>query len=127
MRKVTMSIFVACPIGDEDSQERKRSDNLLKYVISPVVGEILGGTPEAAILRSDKIATPGRITVQILRALAESDVVIADLTGTNPNVMYEVGIRQALVKPFVLMAEKGQELPFDLSDLRTVFYRLELE
>jgi hypothetical protein len=119
-------IFVVCPIGDEDSKERKRSDNLLKFVIHPVVAE-LGLPPEEALVRSDKIGTPGRITIQILRQLVEADVVVADLTETNPNVMYEVGIRQALLKPFVLMAEKGLKLPFDLSDLRTVFYRLELE
>ncbi len=59
--------------------------------------------------------------------LIAADVVIADLTETNPNVMYEVGVRQALLRPFVLLAQKGQKLPFDLADLRTVFYELGLE
>ena len=120
-------VFIACPIGADDSPERARSDDLLRYVIYPVVKELLGVPPEEATVRADKMGEPGRITTQVIRELIDADAVIADLTGTNPNVMYEVGIRQAIVKPFVLMAEKGQRLPFDLNDLRTVFYQLDLK
>lgn len=120
-------IFVACPIGADDSLERQRSDKLLRYVIHPVVKELLGAEPEQLVVRADKMGEPGRITVQVLRELTAADVVIGDVTGTNPNVMYEIGIRQALMRPFVLMAEKGQHLPFDLNDLRTVFYTLDLD
>jgi nucleoside 2-deoxyribosyltransferase len=120
-------VFVACPIGADDSPERARSDKLLKYVIHPVVKEQIDAPPEEVAFRADKMGEPGRITTQILRELVEADVVIADLTSTNANVMYEVGVRQALVKPLVLMAEKGLRLPFDLTDLRTVFYQLDLE
>jgi nucleoside 2-deoxyribosyltransferase len=107
---VDKKVFLACPIGEDNSPERNRSDKLLKYVIHPVTKELLLGPPEEAIIRADKMGEPGRITTQVLRELIESDVVIADLTGTNPNVMYEVGIRQAMMKPLVLMAEKGQRL-----------------
>lgn len=70
---------------------------------------------------------PGRITEQIIREIKDSDVLIADLSESNPNVMYELGIRQAMMKPYILMAEMGQKLPFDLSDLRTIFYKLDLD
>jgi len=123
----TKKVFIACPLGAEDSPERLRSDRLLKFVIQPVVKDLIGDSPEEAIVRSDRIGEPGRITTQILRELVQSDAVIADLTETNPNVMYEVGIRQALLRPLILMAQKGQKLPFDLTDLRTVFYELGLE
>ncbi|MGD9634304.1 MAG: hypothetical protein AB7O59_25460 [Pirellulales bacterium] len=120
-------VFVACPIGTEDSPERTRSDKLLKFVVAPVVKDYFGAASDDVVVRSDTIGEPGRITTQILRELADATVVLADLTGTNPNVMYELGIRQALLKPFVLLAEKGQRLPFDLNDFRTVFYQLDLE
>jgi nucleoside 2-deoxyribosyltransferase len=120
-------VFVACPIGDDNSPERERSDKLLKYVIHPVVKELVSSPPEEVTVRADKMGQPGRITTQVLRELVEADVVIADLTETNANVMYEVGVRQALVRPLVLMAEKGQKIPFDLNDLRTIFYQLDLE
>ncbi|WP_425617601.1 hypothetical protein NA78x_001282 [Anatilimnocola sp. NA78] len=120
-------VFVACPIGSENSSERAQSDHLMKFVIYPAVKELLGNSDGQSIVRADTMGEPGRITTQILRELVSADVVIADVTGTNPNVMYEVGIRQAIVKPLVLMAESSQKLPFDLSDLRTVFYKLDLE
>ncbi len=121
-------IFVASPIGEEDSPQRKRADQLLKHIISPVVDELSKNYPEGIeLFRSDKISEPGRITIQVLKELSESDILIADLTETNPNVMYELGIRQAIMKPYVLMAAKGQSLPFDLSDFRTIFYLLDLD
>ena len=48
------------------------------------------------------------ITTQILKELVSAHVVIADLTETKPNVMYELGIRQVILRPFVLLAEKGR-------------------
>ncbi len=122
-----LKIFIACPIGSENSPERQRSDKLLKYVIYPVVKDLFKDDPEKIVIRADQMGEPGRITVQVLRELTTADVVIGDVTGTNANVMYEIGIRQALMRPFVLMAEKGQHLPFDLNDLRTVFYTLDLD
>lgn len=118
-------ILIICPIGSNDSPQRKRSDDLLKHVIEPAATALTDYRVE--IIRSDTFGEPGRITMQILRELVQSDVVIADLTDTNANVMYEVGIRQASLRPMVLMAEQGQRLPFDLSDLRTIFYKLDLD
>jgi hypothetical protein len=120
-------IFVACPIGDDTSDERKRSDRLLKYVIAPVVQDVMNTNPDEVVLRADRIAAPGRITKQVITEIAACDVMIADVTGDDPNVMYEIGLRQALLRPYILMAEKGHRLPFDLADIRTIFYELDLD
>ncbi len=64
----TKKVFVACPIGDADSPERERSDKLLKFVIQPVVRDLLGDSSDDVIIRADKIGEPGRITIQTLRA-----------------------------------------------------------
>jgi hypothetical protein len=45
---------------------------------------------------------------------------IADLTGGNPNVLYEVGIRHAVGKPCVQIIENGHKIPFDVADIRTL-------
>lgn len=120
-------IFLVCPIGSSDSPERFRSDRLLREIVNPVVTKLLKRRPEETVVRADMIGEPGRITLQIFRELEFSDVVIADLTGSNANVMYEIGYRQALNLPYILMAEEGQRLPFDLSDFRTIFYALNPE
>jgi hypothetical protein len=122
MPKEKLRVFVACPIGSDDSEDRRRSDQLLKHIISPVAEDL-----SYQVTRADKIAEPGRITLQIATELGSSDVVIVDLTTLNPNVMYELGARQGLGRPYILMAAEGQVLPFDLLDFRTIFYKLDLD
>lgn len=57
-----------------------------------------------------------------MRAIREADVVIAEVTPVNANVFYELGYAHALGKPTVLLAERGQSLPFDVSGWRAIFY-----
>jgi hypothetical protein len=47
---------------------------------------------------------------------------LADLTGKNPNVFYELGLAHALAKPVVLVAETMEDIPFDLRALRIILY-----
>lgn len=77
--------------------------------------------------RADLIPQPGRISTQLVQLLNSSDLVVADLTGLNPNVMYELGVRDGINKPTVLMTLQGTELPFDLHDLRTIEFDFELD
>jgi hypothetical protein len=116
-------IFIICPIGAEDSEDRKQSDQLMKYIIEAAVREL---QLDCEIIRADRVSEPGRITMQIAREIGVSDLVIADLSRLNANVMYELGVRHGLGKPCILMAHQGQSLPFDLLDLRTIFYEFSL-
>lgn len=122
MSQENHKLFVACPIGPENSEQRKRSDQLLKHIFSPVAEDL-----DCQVTRADRIAEPGRITLQIASEIGASDVTIVDLTDLNPNVMYELGARQGLGRPYILMAAEGQALPFDLLDFRTIFYKLDLD
>lgn len=115
-------VFLACPIGNEGSTERSQSDGL-RHVVSHALLQLFG-SDGFELIRADGIPESGRISRQILEELRDADLVIADLTGLNANVFYEVGIRQAMLKPFVLLAAKEQKLPFDLADHRTLFYEL---
>jgi len=72
-------------------------------------------------LRADEIAKPERITEDIWAAINESRFLIADLTNLNPNVFYEVGLAHALNKPVILMTQ-GQDIPFDLRQVRYLEY-----
>ena len=73
-------------------------------------------------IRADEMYGPGMIIRDISEQILKAQVVIADITPTNPNVFWEVGYAQALSKPLILLAEKGTKLPFDVSGLRTLFY-----
>lgn len=109
--------FVICPIGEEGSDERVHSDLVLKHIITPVL-EPLGF--EAT--RADDITSPGIITNQIIDLLIEAPLVIADLTGENPNVYYELAVRHAISKPCIHIIKTGQPIPFDNSGVRATTY-----
>lgn len=76
-------------------------------------------------VRADEIYGPGIIIKDVIDRIAKSQVVIADISPTNPNVYFEVGYALALGKPIILLAQRrGPEspLPFDLSAFRVLFY-----
>ncbi|MDE3259672.1 MAG: hypothetical protein OYM47_17720 [Gemmatimonadota bacterium] len=77
---------------------------------------------EIEVARIDEASGPGIIISDITREINESHLIIADITPRNPNVFYEVGYAHALSKPTILIAEKGTDLPFDVSPFRTLFY-----
>jgi hypothetical protein len=73
------------------------------------------------VIRADEIMQPRRITDAIIQAILSSDLVVADLTGDNPNVFYELGIAHAAGCD-VLMLTQQKRLPFDVAVERAVFY-----
>jgi hypothetical protein len=107
--------FVISPIGPEGSSTRERADKILDHVIRAVTEERGYNT-----IRADEIDKPGQITTQIIQKTVNSDIVIADLTNQNPNVFYELAIRHAAREPFIQIIAKDQDIPFDLSDQRTI-------
>jgi len=107
--------FVIAPIGEAESNTRKRSDQILKHVISPAV-EACG----YKATRADQISEPGMITSQVIQRIVDDPLVIADLTERNPNVFYELAIRHVIRKPLVQIIKKGEQIPFDVAGTRTI-------
>ncbi|MDE3809987.1 hypothetical protein I7I49_06795 [Sinorhizobium meliloti] len=112
--------FVVGPIGDDDSDDRVHADWLLEEVIQPVFEQHF---KDFDVNRADKISDPGRIDAQIITALLEADLVIADLTTLNPNAFYEIGIRHTVQKPIIHMHLEGQRIPFDIASFRSIKFQ----
>jgi hypothetical protein len=111
----TKTAFVISPMGDPGSEIRKRADAILRYVIEPPLSEC-----GYKAVRADKISEPGIITSQIITHIMNDPLVVADLTGHNPNVFYELAVRHAIKKPVVQLIQKGERIPFDISTTRTI-------
>jgi hypothetical protein len=76
-------------------------------------------------LRADAdIFGTGKIIDQIWRGINSAKVLVAELTGRNPNVFYELGLAHALDKPVVLVCSRANEhdVPFDLQHIRVIYY-----
>lgn len=108
--------FVITPIGSETDKIRRHIDGIIDASIKPAL------EPDYKINVAHKISITGSITKQIINEIYCSDLVIANLTNKNPNVMYELAFRHYLGKPVIMIAEKGTDLPFDLISERTIFY-----
>ncbi|WP_123653149.1 hypothetical protein [Curtobacterium sp. ZW137] len=116
--------FIVSPIGDRmappGTPERARYEEsvfIWEQVIEPACARF-GLTP----VRSDKISDPGEIPEQIFVYLRDAEVVIADLSHANPNVMYELGLRHSRSGVTVQIGEYGR-LPFDVTTIRTIQFQ----
>lgn len=74
------------------------------------------------IVRADELARPRRIIDRILLSILSSDLILADLTGNNPNVFYELGLAHAVGADVILLTQENQ-LPFDVNAEQTIFYK----
>jgi len=111
----SLTCLVISPVGDPGTDARRRADQVFKHIIEPVVSE-LGYSAK----RAEEMGLPGIITGQLLAAVADSDLVVADLTDHDANVFYELAIRHAAQRPVVQLIDSSQRPPFDLADMRTI-------
>jgi nucleoside 2-deoxyribosyltransferase len=69
-----------------------------------------------------EVSGPGVILHDIAQGIVEAKIIVAEITPVNQNVFYELGYAHALGKPTILLAERGKQLPFDVSGYRVLFY-----
>jgi hypothetical protein len=107
--------FMISPMGPAGSDRRRRTDNVLRFIVRPVCEE-LGFTTQ----RADEMSHSSLITRKVMEQILTADLVVADLTGGNPNVYYELAVRHFVGKPVVHLIAAGEHLPFDLNDINTI-------
>jgi len=73
-------------------------------------------------VRGDDLFTPTDILEDIWQSINAADFVVADITGRNPNVLYELGIAHALAKPVLILSRSAADIPIDLATRRVILY-----
>src|SRR5579862_7037626 len=74
------------------------------------------------VVRLDEVRSAGRISDDLVHGIESAALCIADVSGANPNVMWEVGYAAALRKPLIVLNQKSERLPFDIADIRALMY-----
>jgi hypothetical protein len=73
-------------------------------------------------VRGDDLFSPTDIIEDIWQSINAADFVIADITGRNPNVLYELGIAHTLAKPVLILSKEAADIPIDLATRRVILY-----
>lgn len=73
-------------------------------------------------VRADELFTTGSVVEQIWEQIEKAKLLLADLSGKNPNVFYELGLAHAAKKPVIFTAGQLEDVPFDLRHLRVIIY-----
>lgn len=107
--------FIISTIGSENSDSREKADEKLNYLFKPVLENL-----NYKVIRSDNEDTPGSISRKIVERIIGSDMVVADITDENPNVFYELAIRNSVNKPIIIIKSPSQKPPFDIQDTRAI-------
>jgi hypothetical protein len=110
IKNIENSCFVVMPFSSLYQIE-------YESIIKPTLEEL-----NIKCVRGDEIYSKQRIMDDIWESIKSCRFVIAELTGKNPNVLYEIGLAHAIGKPVIILTRNADDVPFDLKDLRYLFY-----
>lgn len=105
------------PISDNDKYPPGHFGRIYEYIIKPAC-LAAGFEP----LRADDVKTTNYIALDIIKQIINCDMAICDLSSQNPNVLYEVGIRQAFNLPVTFIKDTVTKRIFDIQGFRDVMY-----
>ncbi len=108
--KYIYDVFVLMPFAED-----------LRYVYDDHIKDIIKNL-NLSIARADDFFSNNTIMNEIWSAIYYSKIIIADCTGKNPNVFYEIGLAHAIGKQVILMTQNPDDVPFDLKHIRYIYY-----
>jgi hypothetical protein len=115
---VSKTCFVISPIGEPGSDARRQADQALKHLIKKALDS------DFTVSRGDADDNPGAITPRIISSIQSADLIVADMSGLNANVFYELAIAHGFNVPTVHIQRSADKVPFDVKDMRVVRYDL---
>lgn len=95
----------------------KQLDSYYTKLIKPAVEAL-----QYEVKRADEIYSVRAIVDDIQNEIKVSDFLIADVTGKNPNVNYELGYADALHKGVIIISQSMEDVPFDYKHRRVILY-----
>lgn len=102
--------FVMMPFGEH-------FDDMYKSVLVPAI-EAAGYKP----VRGDDAYSIRPVIDDIFHEIRSAAVLVADVSGKNPNVNYELGVAHGLNKSVLIIAQDIEDIPFDYRHLRSIVY-----
>jgi len=120
-KEMDKTCFVIMPIGELPMYPTDHFKHVYEDLFSPAILEA-GYLPK----RADDVKASSLIQVNVIRDIINSPMAICDLSTRNPNVLFELGLRQAFDLPVVLVQEENTPRIFDISVINTIDYRKEL-
>jgi len=103
--------FYLCPFSEPFNSIY--SDHIIKLLDSE----------KFTVQRADEIFGIQPIIEDIWEGINSASIIIADVTGRNPNVMYEIGMAHTVGKPVVIITQNIEDVPFDLKHYRCIIYQ----
>ena len=110
--------FVVMPISDPDGYAKGHFRRVFEDILAPAC-DAAGYQP----VRADDVRATNLIHLDVLQRLLQAPLSLCDLSSRNPNVLFELGLRQAFDRPVVLVQESGTPPIFDIAPIRYTEYR----
>jgi len=117
-KNIKEKCFVIMPISTPSSYPEGHFQKIYEQIFKPAIED---AGYEALRIDEDNICDS--IIDKIFTAIQDCPMALCDLSSRNPNVLYELGIRQAYDKPVVLVQDDSTEKIFDISGINTKFYK----
>lgn len=111
-KEISKDCFVIMPIADCDGYEKGHFTHVYNDIIKPAIEKT-----EFTAIRADEVKETNLIQI-FLKKLIDAPITVCDLSTRNPNMLFELGIRQAFDKPVVFIQEKGTSKIFDIAPLK---------
>ncbi|CAH6845409.1 conserved hypothetical protein [Vibrio chagasii] len=121
MAKEKINCFVIMPISSQQDYDEEHFQLVYEDIICPAI-EAADMVP----VRADETKGTNLIQLDILQKVIDSPIAICDMSAKNPNVFYELGMRQAFDMPTVLLKDEKTIAPFDINGLRYCQYHTDM-
>lgn len=115
--KEAVECFVIMPISNQNDYDDGHFTLVYEDIIKPAIQ-----ANDMKPIRADETKNTNLIQLDILKRIIETPIAICDMSSKNPNVFYELGMRQAFDMPTVLIKDEETSAPFDISGLRYITY-----